>query len=153
MEEYLEKLASDGDGEQSQLDETLSGAVSTLRFDFDAYRREAHHYAVDQFYKTYFPRRRGAPPLPDYYLDRILRLRRKGLNYVAIAEKLCQPKDKVRKQVEAAEKRRQEAVERIERIKQQFPHLVAQEPGLKARTQRTSGQQAKRRKLKARTGK
>jgi hypothetical protein len=46
-----------GDGKQSNLDETMPAPVSSLRFDFAAYRRDAHHYAVDQFYKTYFPTR------------------------------------------------------------------------------------------------
>src|SRR5262249_1814095 len=51
MEGCLEKLVSDG--KQSSLDETMPAPVSSLRFDFAAYRRDAHHYAVDQFYKTF----------------------------------------------------------------------------------------------------
>jgi hypothetical protein len=83
MEECLRRLAFDG--KQSNLDETKSGSRSNLRFDFAAYRREAHHYAVKRFYKTYFPRKRGAPQLPESHIDRILGLRFKRLNYVAIA--------------------------------------------------------------------
>lgn len=151
MEEYLEKLASDG--EQSKLGETMSGLASNLRFDSAAYRREAHHYAVDLFYRTYFPRKRGAPPLPTAYLDRILQLRFKGLNYVSIAEKLGQPKDRMKKQVEAAEKRWREAVARIEGVKQRFPHLVGRETTVPVRKEPTPRQQSKRQTAKARTGK
>ena len=145
------KLTSDD--EQSKLDETMSDQVSNLRFDFAAYRREAHHYAVDRFYKTYFSRKRGAPPLPTAYLDGILRLRFKGLNYVSIAEKLGQPKGRMKKQLETAEKRWREAVARIEQIKTRFPHLVAAEPIGQVGKQRASGQQSKRQNAKARTGK
>jgi hypothetical protein len=138
---------------QSEQGRDASGSDSILRFDYDAYRREAHHYAVDRFYKTYFPRKRGAPPLPKAYLDRILQLRFKGWNYVSIAEKLGQPKDRMKKQVEAAEKRWREAVVRIALIKQRFPHLVAGETTVPVRRQRSPGQQSKRQKVKARTGK
>jgi hypothetical protein len=151
MEECLKRLAFDG--KQSNLHETRPGSRSNLRFDFVAYRREAHHYAVEQFYKTYFPRKRGAPMLPTAHIDRILALRFKGLNYVAIAERLGQPKDRVRKQVEAAEKRWREAVERIEQLKERFPHLVARVPPAQVRTQRKSEWQSERQKVKERTGK
>ena len=122
MEELLEKLV--GEDEQSSLDRTTPRPVPIMRFDFDAYRREAHHYAVDRFYKTYFPRKRGAPQLSEGYLDQILQLKSKGLNYVAIAEKLGQPKDRMRHQVKAAELYWNKVAERI---KQRFPHFVAQE--------------------------
>jgi hypothetical protein len=131
---------------QSEQGRGASGSDSILRFDYDAYRREAHHYAVDRFYKTYFRRKRGAPPLPTAYLDQILQLRFKGRNYVSIAEKLDQPKDKMRKQVKAAEIRWHEAVARIELIKQRSPRLVAGKTT-------APGQQSKRQKLKPRTGK
>jgi hypothetical protein len=95
-----------------------------LRFDDIAMTREAHHYAVDLFYKYFFPHkpgsqgkpRRGAPPLSTEYLDRILQLRRKGLNYVKIAEVLGQPKDRMRKQVQIAEKRYREAAIRVREL-------------------------------------
>ena len=151
MEELIERLVSDS--QQSKPDEGASGPVAVLRFNFAAYRREAHHYAVDRFYKTYFPRKRGGEPLPTSYLDRILRLRFKKLNYVAIAESLGQPKDRVRKQVEAAEKRWRDAVERIERIKQRSPYLVAQNLTVENSKHRTPEQQSKRRKVKPRAGK
>ncbi len=156
MEECLEKLASGND--QSKLGETRSGPVSTVRFDVTAYRRETHHYAVDRYYKTYFPRRRGAPPLPDHYYDPILRLRFKGLNYAAIAEKLGVPKERIRKQVTVAEKRWREEMAKIEQIKQRFPHLVAGfaaplSPAIKNTKQRVAGKQSKRQTAKRPTGK
>jgi hypothetical protein len=152
MEGCFEKLASDG--KQSSLDEAISGSTSNLRFDFAAYRRDAHHYAVDRFYKTYFPRKRGAPPLPDFYFDPILRLRFKGWNYAAIADELGLPKERIRKQVPIAEKRWREAMERIEQIKKRFPHLVAREPSVNFRKpQRTPGKQSNRHKVKERPGK
>ena len=136
MDELLKKLVTDD--EESKREETTSGVTSILRFDSAAYRRDAHHYAVDRFYKTYFPRKRGAPPLPTDYVDRILRLRFKGLNYVSIAERLGQPKGTMRKQVPAVERRWRQAVERIEQIKLRSPHLVAKDPHtVKVRKQRT----------------
>lgn len=123
MEELLEQWV--GDTQQAKSKEDASSPVTVYRFNLAAYLRESHHYAVDRFYKTYFPRKRGGEPLPESYLNRILRLRFKGFNYVAIAEKLGQPKDRMRKQVEAAERRWLEAVQRIERIKLRYPHLVA----------------------------
>jgi hypothetical protein len=149
MEELTESLFEAN--LQSKQGGDASGSNSVLRFDYDAYRREAHHYAVDRFYKTYFPRKRGAPPLPTAYLDRILQLRFKGMNYVSIAEKLGQPKGRMKKQVEAAEKRWREALARIEQIKQRSPHLVAAEPTAQARKPRSPGGQSKRQKVKART--
>jgi hypothetical protein len=107
MEGYLEKLASDG--KQSNLDETISGPASILRFDFAAYRRDAHHYAVDRFYKTYFPRKRGAPPLSTGYLGRILQLSREGKNVAQIGKLMKQRKDTIGKQLAVAEKRWREA--------------------------------------------
>jgi hypothetical protein len=126
LERVLEKLVNDT--EQSTPNVGVPRSVDVLRFNRAAYRREAHHYAVDRFYKTYFPRKRGGEPLPEAYLDRILGFRFKGLNYVAIAKELGQPRDRVRKQVEAAEKRWQEAVEKIEQIKRRSPHLAAPIP-------------------------
>jgi hypothetical protein len=103
-----------------------------FRFDEPAFTCEAHHYAVDLFYRTYFPRggtqRRGAPRLPTEYTDRIVRLKRQGMNYAQIAAMLGQPKDRMRKQVKAAEKRWQEAVCRIEELKKKYPRLIAPDP-------------------------
>jgi hypothetical protein len=129
------------------------GSGILFRFNYNAYRREAHHYAVDRFYKTYFPRKRGGEPLPEHYVDQILRLRREGLNYVVIAGRLGQPKEKMRKQVQAAEKRWRDAVERIERIKQRFPHLVAKEPAMEVRKKGVSRQRSNRRGPNRRAGK
>jgi hypothetical protein len=119
MENFLERLCN-----QSRQDESkdASSATAVIRFNFAAYRREAHHYAVDRFYRTYFPQKRGAPPLPEYHLDRILALRRKGKTPLAIADKMGLRKDTAKYQVEAAEKRWHEAVDRIKR---EFPHFVA----------------------------
>ena len=109
-------------GGSSQLKDNLLGRA-TFRFDDVAMTCEAHHYAVDLFYKYYFPRtpastgkaRRGAPPLPREYLDRILQLRRQGLNPAQIASRLGQPTDRMRHQVKIAERRL--AAERIRRLK------------------------------------
>jgi len=124
-----------------------------VRFNLSAFLRDAHHYAVDRFYKTYFPRKRGGEPLSTSYLDSILRLRFKGLNYVAIAGKLGVPRDRMRKQVGIAEKRWGEAVERIEQLKQRFPHLVATNPATGGSESQTCKQQSKSRKAKPRAGK
>jgi hypothetical protein len=75
---------------------------SGLRFDFAAFRREAHHYAVDQFYKTYYGGRKGSPPLSINYMSHVLQLRKQGLNNSQIAKKLGKNKDAIRKQVQAA---------------------------------------------------
>jgi hypothetical protein len=108
-----------------EVTQNTSRPTAILRFDPAAIRREAHHYAVDQFYKTYFPRKRGAPPLPDSHIDRIIALRRKGLSRVATAEKLAVELglrlDTAKYQVAAAEKRWGELLERIEQLKRKYP--------------------------------
>jgi hypothetical protein len=119
MEEMTERLFKDI--LRTAPDSDASPSMSVVRFDYDAYRREAHHYAVDRFYKTYFPRKRGAPPLPDSYLDPILQLRFMGLNYAAIANRLGMDKETVRKRLPVAEKRWREVVAGLERFKQQTP--------------------------------
>jgi hypothetical protein len=83
-----------------------------FRFDHVAFRREAHHYAVDLFYKTYYPRS-GAPRLSIEYLGTVLELRRKGLNDPQIAERLGQSTDTIRKQIRIAKKRYREIVSSI----------------------------------------
>jgi hypothetical protein len=60
--------------------------------------------------------RRGAPSLPTEYLDRILQLRRQGLNPAQIADRFGQPKDRVRHQVKIAEKRYRDAVEEARKL-------------------------------------
>ena len=107
---------------QSTGTRAFPSSTHMFRFDFDAYRREAHHYAVDKFYKTYFPRKRGAPRLPDSHLDWILAQRRKGLNDVAIAGKLGLRKDTAKYRVAVAEKRLRE---RVEELKRRYPQFVA----------------------------
>jgi KaiC/GvpD/RAD55 family RecA-like ATPase len=95
-----------------------------FRFDHVAMTCEAHHYAVDLFYKYYFPRtpeskgkaRRGTTRLPEKYLDRILKLLRRGKNYVQIAQLLGQPKDRMRHQVEIAEARFREVAARVRKL-------------------------------------
>jgi hypothetical protein len=123
-----------------------------FRFNFAAYSRDAHHYAVDQYYKTYFPRKRGGERHPTSYLDEILRLLGKGLNNVAIAAKLGVPKDRMRKQIEAA-KRWHEQLEKIEEIKQRFPNLVYKLSPDKAGPERPPQQQPKHKKRKTSRGK
>jgi hypothetical protein len=147
MEGLLKSLVTTG---EEAPNEGSPRESPTFRFDDDAFRREAHHYAVDRFYKTYFPRRRGAPPLPSAYLDRILQLRRKGFNYVAIAKELGQPKDRMRKQVSIAERHRREVVDSLKRQFPQFVHRA--EPTVKGTKQRTS-KQTKRQKIRRHTGK
>jgi len=121
MEDLLREWCGDP---RSGPDDTSRTPV-VFRFSASAYRRDAHHYAVDRFYGTYFPRKRGAEPLPKYHLDRILALRRKGWTAVAIAKELGLRNDTAKYQVEAAEKRWHEAVEQIEELKRKYPHLVA----------------------------
>ena len=116
MEDLLREWVNKDASEESK---GTSRPTVLFRFDSDALSREAHHYAVDRFYKTYYPRRRGAPPLPDYHLDRILALRRKGWNYVAIAKELGQRADTTKRQVEVAEKRCGE------RLKEKYQQFVA----------------------------
>jgi len=123
MDNLLDKLLFH-DSQQANTEGATRPPV-LFRFSSAAYQRDAHHYAVDRYYKTYFPRRRGAEPLPDTYLNEILELRRKGLNYVAIAQKWGVPRDRMRKQVEAAEKRLRELGEELKR---RFPQFVAADP-------------------------
>jgi hypothetical protein len=95
-----------------------------FRFDHIAFRREAHHYAVDLFYKTYYPRS-GAPQLSIEYLGAVLELRRKGLNDPQIAERLGQSTDTIRKQVRIAEKRYREIVSSIRELGERARHREA----------------------------
>jgi hypothetical protein len=79
------------------------------RTDVSATNRELHHYAVDLFYKTYYERPTGAPPLSKEYLENIVLLReRDKLTFSKIAIKLeGTPKsaDKIRKQYDIAKKK------------------------------------------------
>ena len=95
-----------------------------FRFDQVAFRREAHHYAVDLFYKTYYPRS-GAPQLSIEYLNDVLELKRKGLNDPQIAERLGQSTDTIRKQVQIAEKRYREIVSSIRELGERGRHREA----------------------------
>jgi hypothetical protein len=95
-----------------------------FRFDQVAFRREAHHYAVDLFYRTYYPRS-GAPQLPIEYLNDVLELKRKGLNDPQIAERLGQSTDTIRKQVRIAEKRYREIVSSIRELGERARHREA----------------------------
>ena len=151
MEDVLERWLSES--KQSKLDEDASHEAPLFRFNYAAYRREAYHYAVDRFYKTYFPRKRGGEPLPTSYLERILKLRREGKNPAQIATLMKQRKDTMGKQIAVAERRWHEAVARIEQIKQRFPHLVVPDPATGNSKPHTSRPQSKRQRAKARTGK
>jgi len=142
MEELLERIASTGQ-EAVGPDKGAPRKPRIFRFDAPAFRREAHHYAVDRYYKTYFPRKRGAPPLPLDYLDRILTLRRKGWNDERIARQLGQPRDNIRKQISAAEKRWRDALDGIEKIKHDFPHMIAQDASRQSKHQKTNGKAGK----------
>jgi hypothetical protein len=160
VEKIYESLKSAFDRIESTAS-SESTSKQVFRIDDIALAREAHHYAVDLFYKYYFPRkpgsqgkpRRGAPPLPLEYLDQILQLRRKGLKDFEIADKVGQPKDRVRKQLEIAERTWRQALEGIEQIKQRSPHLVAKDPTAKLESKRTPGQPSKGQAVKRRAGK
>jgi hypothetical protein len=95
--ELMEKLLPSVVGKELQPNKPKS-----LRFDVAAYRREAHHYAVGRFYKTFYGSRRGAPPLSLEYLDHVLKLQAQGLNHAQIAKRLGQTKDTIRKQLKQA---------------------------------------------------
>jgi hypothetical protein len=110
----------------SEASKATSRPATLVRFDSDAFSREAHHYAVDLFYKTYFPRGRGTPPLPDSYLNGILKLRREGLSHLAIANRLGIRRDTAKYQVAAAEKRWLEKVAQIDQLKRKYPQLVTE---------------------------
>jgi hypothetical protein len=79
------------------------------RMDLVAGLREAHRYAVDLFYRTYFPRK-GAPRTADQDLATMLSLREQGKNYRSIALFFGLPypesKDMIRKRIESARQRR-----------------------------------------------
>jgi hypothetical protein len=151
MEDGTERLAKTL--LQIERDKDAPDSDSPVRFDFDAFRREAHHYAVDCFYRTYFPRKRGTPPLPIHYLDRILQLSRKGMNVAQIAGLLNQRKNTIDKQLAIAEKRWRETVGRIELIRQRSSHLVGtvEQPIPKLKKQSKSNRST--RKPPAHTGK
>jgi hypothetical protein len=99
-----------------------------LRADMAVFRRKIHHYAVDLYYESYFPRRkrtsgkskRGATALPDDYLDELLKMTRQGVNLQKMADKLGhfgpKGKDRVRKQRDLAIKLFSETAERIRRL-------------------------------------
>jgi hypothetical protein len=90
----------------------------TLRFNAAAYRRDAHHYAVDRYYRTYHARGRGGEPLSMSHVDRILSLRlEEGLSIPAIADRLGLRRDTAKYQVAVAEKRRNELIERLEEFR------------------------------------
>ena len=79
-------------------------STSFPRFDGVAFSRDAHHYAVDLFYKTYH-KRTGAPPLRADYLNLLLKLDADGMNPAQIASKLGHKPDAIRKQLTLAKKR------------------------------------------------
>lgn len=79
--------------------------------------RQAHNYAVDLFYRTYYEMPgKGRPPLPLERLDKVLALRRKGLSHAQIAKELRQAKDATRKQVKQVEKLWNEKSGEIQRL-------------------------------------
>src|SRR5579863_6157906 len=98
MEELLESIV--GFGEEEEAD----NRKLAFRFNAVAFRCEAHHYAVDLYYKTYGGLTRGAAPLSLEYLDRVLTLHKQGRNVPQIANQLGQKQDAIRKQIEAAQR-------------------------------------------------
>jgi hypothetical protein len=77
---------------------------------------EAHKYAFESFYKHYAERTKGAPQLNDEYLNYVLNLFESGKSYdeiLSIVEpeldtplKRKQGREKIRKQVDSAKKRK-----------------------------------------------
>jgi hypothetical protein len=77
--------------------------------------KRIHKFAVDLFYKTYAPQKKGAPPMTEDYAKFILGLDKEGLSHREIAERLgmqidnpedaSKAKDKVRHRIKAAKKR------------------------------------------------
>jgi hypothetical protein len=113
------------------MDKTKTATVRPsrpLRIDVVAARQKIHHYAVDLFYRTYFPRkagmegqpRRGATGLPLEYLDQVLKLSREGKNPAQIATLLGQvgpgAAGRISKQIRLAEKRWAEMLANIRRL-------------------------------------
>ena len=126
LDEMLATIAAALDSSDSKKNSPAHPRLP-LRTDTVAFRRKIHHYAVDLYYNTYFRRTgkerkhgRGAPPLPDEYLDQILRRARKGMNPAQIAHELGQSdpgaKDRIRKQIGTAVKRYSDAAENIRRL-------------------------------------
>lgn len=99
------------------------GATTIRRLDTAALRRDAHHYAVDLFYRSYYPRR-GAPPLSLGYLDSLLNLKAQGLNNQQIAKKLGakteeevkKGADRIRKELDAVKERHAKMVNEIRKL-------------------------------------
>jgi hypothetical protein len=108
----------------SKADERETASESILnsfrRMNTTAMLRDAHHYAVDLFYNTYYPTS-GAPPLSLDYLDVLLKLKKKGLNNQQIARRLGaktdaeakQIADRIRKELAGSEKRYKKMLEEI----------------------------------------
>jgi hypothetical protein len=142
MELAFRRILSDS-GSEAQPDSS-SRPGQPFRFDETAFTREAHHYAVDLFYRTYFPReaggerksRKGAPQLSIEYLDRVLKLSDEGLEPHEIAERLGQSdpqaRDRIRKQILAGRKRYIEIVHNIRKLG------AAQRKRLRAKRQKQS---------------
>lgn len=109
MEELFAKMI--------ERDKQSNAEPRASRLNFVALRCEAHHYAVDVFYKTYYGRKRGAASLSLEYLDRLLTLRRQGRNESQIASSLGQRKDTIRKQLQLAQSVWHEKVRKIEELR------------------------------------
>jgi hypothetical protein len=79
------------------------------RMDRIAGLRDAHRYAVNLFYRTYFPRK-GAPPIPEDDLAKLLDLHERGLSYGQIAQEFKLPypqsKDMIRKRIAVAKQKK-----------------------------------------------
>jgi hypothetical protein len=99
-------------------------SVLTSRFDKIAFRCLVHHYAVDIYYRLQRPSRtkgrRGAPPLTDEYLDRILRLTKERKSHKEIATEVGltgpRAKDRIRHQIKIAVKRWNDVTARIREL-------------------------------------
>lgn len=77
------------------------------QFDFDAFEREAHRHAVDLYYRTYFPKSKGAPRLHENALEPLREMQREGFGYKKIADALGLTKDIVRDRLTGRKRRKE----------------------------------------------
>lgn len=87
---------------KSKLTRTDGRPLLQPRIDLMAGRREAHHYAVDLYYRTYFARNKGAPRVSESDNVKLLEARERGLTYRQIAEMTNLSIEAVRKRISRA---------------------------------------------------
>jgi hypothetical protein len=142
MEYVLERQQRDVSGQGKPDDAVRPRPV--MRFNAAAYRRDAHHYAVDRYYRTYHARGRGGEPLSMSHVDRILSLRlEEGLSIPAIADRLGLRRDTAKYQVAVAEKRRNELIERLEEFRKLHARMFSPDTQTAAQSSEVSAPQPK----------